>query len=506
MSELGSALSSLHPLWALPLPCILAGLLLHYRYRLLALALLLGVLYAGAAILRFPEFSPSDLGQMQQEVLWVRGTLQAASQEDGFHRLHLLEVEVAHPEKSWTLPEAVVWIPERPNVRPNFYRTRRLQLDGRLHSWSREAYRLHLRYQKAYFRDADEPLSAFTRLRLSRLAQLRARAAYYLNDTALAVFLPLTIAQHTGDREIRTLFRDTGMAHLLAISGLHMGLILGLLLLGVRFLGRFSVRMLEHPWYRPGTRLLALFGLWGYLTLLGFPVPALRAVTMLTIWILPGVLGLRTPLSYALSMTACGFLLVRPVEVYSLSFQLSFLAVAGILWGLPLQPRSWQSESWLKRGGQYVGASLWVTANVLLFTWPPMVAAFGRLALETFWLNLILIPLLGVIVLPASLLTLLVAALHLREPPEGLWERGAFWVTEQVLVSWVDLLKQLHEWGGALHWEVAAPRAGSGGWLLYYASLFVLGMGLRVIRRVYITRRRSRSPGVKTHLLAAKRA
>jgi predicted membrane metal-binding protein len=205
-------------------------------------------------------------------------------------------------------------------------------------------------------------------------------------------------------------------------------------------------------------------------------------------------------------MTACGFLLVRPVEVYSLSFQLSFLAVAGILWGLPLQPRSWQSESWLKRGGQYVGASLWVTANVLLFTWPPMVAAFGRLALETFWLNLILIPLLGVIVLPASLLTLLVAALHLREPPEGLWERGAFWVTEQVLVSWVDLLKQLHEWGGALHWEVAAPRAGSGGWLLYYASLFVLGMGLRVIRRVYITRRRSRSPGVKTHLLAAKRA
>ena len=88
------------------------------------------------------------------------------------------------------------------------------------------------------------------------------------------------------------------MAHLLAISGLHIGLIYGIILGLVRWLGRLSNRFygISH--------LISLTGIWLYLLLIGMPTPAFRAVCMLSLLVAGRLLGqVHHPL-YALFATA----------------------------------------------------------------------------------------------------------------------------------------------------------------------------------------------------------
>jgi Na+/melibiose symporter-like transporter len=74
-----------------------------------------------------------------------------------------------------------------------------------------------------------------------------------------------------------------------------------------------------------------------------------------------------------------------------------------------------------------------ITSIIMLGTWPLVASTFGRISLETFWLNLIMVQLLGLFVLPFYLLTLVVSALSLGNPPFGILENGVFSLTELVV-------------------------------------------------------------------------
>ena len=129
-------------------------------------------------------------------------------------------------------------------------------------------------------------------------------------------------------------FRGAGLAHLLAISGMHVGIVLGLAMLASRaLLGR-----------RRGLYLVAPFLLvWAYVLLAGAPPSAVRAALMASAFLLALAAGRLPTAVNALGLAAFVMLLVEPRTLWDRSFQLSFSAMAGVLFiGLPV--RAWAAE------------------------------------------------------------------------------------------------------------------------------------------------------------------
>ena len=91
--------------------------------------------------------------------------------------------------------------------------------------------------------------------------------------------------------------------------------------------------------------------------------------------------------------------------------------------------------------------SIVITTAVMLGNWPVVASIFRRISLETFWLNLIMVMLVGLFVLPCYLLTLVLSALSLANPPFGILENDVFKLTELVVEGWFEVLQNLHRWG-----------------------------------------------------------
>lgn len=156
---------------------------------------------------------------------------------------------------------------------------------------------------------------------------LRARQAVgKLLDEALgqdsALFKALLIGQRSQlEEETAQAFRDAGIAHVLAVSGLHVGILAGVLLIMLK-------------WLRIGawTRLviIALF-LLVYARLLGFAAPVLRAAILGLIMLTGQALHRRSDPLTSLALAFIIILAFRPLDIYQTGFQLSFLAVLGII-------------------------------------------------------------------------------------------------------------------------------------------------------------------------------
>ena len=142
----------------------------------------------------------------------------------------------------------------------------------------------------------------------------------------------LSIALLTGDRSYLDTgtvanFRSAGMAHLLAISGLHVGLIGGLAMATSVFV--FGRR-------RGIYLLLPLVIVFGYAALAGFAPPVTRAAIMFGVFILGRVLGRGPQTLAALALAAMLMVALEPAILASLSFQLSFAAMLGISFASPV--------------------------------------------------------------------------------------------------------------------------------------------------------------------------
>jgi competence protein ComEC len=106
------------------------------------------------------------------------------------------------------------------------------------------------------------------------------------------------------------------MAHILAISDLHIGLIYGILLGLLQGLGRLSIRFMEHPRFYAFFQLISLSGVWLYLLLIGIPTAESRAVFMLSLLVVGRLLGqVHQPL-YALFSTVFFFIFLNPAVIY----------------------------------------------------------------------------------------------------------------------------------------------------------------------------------------------
>ncbi len=233
--------------------------------------------------------------------------------------------------------------------------------------------------------------------------------------------------------------RDSNLAHLLAISGLHMGLLAGF----VFALARLIVAAVPYVALRvPGHKVAALAALLaasGYLALSGRSIATERAFVMVAVMLLAVMTDRRALSLRSVAVAALIVLMLRPEALLGPGFQMSFAAttalVAVFTWmrDVPV----WRAPGWLR---PVIG--LVVSSAVAGAATAPVAAAhFNVLAHFGLPANLMSVPLMGMVVIPAAVAALLLAPLGLEEL--GLMVMG--WALDWIL--------------GVAHWAAGLPDA-----------------------------------------------
>ena len=124
------------------------------------------------------------------------------------------------------------------------------------------------------------------------------------------------------DSEVRSLFSDTGAMHVLAVSGLHVGIVMVILM---------TIMSWFSKWIKRNTAIiLVTCMLWGYALITGFSPSVLRSVFMFSILILSQLSGRQNVPLNTLFLSAFVLLLIEPNFLFDPGFQLSYLAMIGI--------------------------------------------------------------------------------------------------------------------------------------------------------------------------------
>ncbi|MDA3786182.1 MAG: ComEC/Rec2 family competence protein, partial [Deltaproteobacteria bacterium] len=208
------------------------------------------------------------------------------------------------------------------------------------------------------------------------------------------------------------LFRSLGIVPLLAISGLHMALLAGAIMALSFWLLQRSETILLHGSARKISACAAIIPLFLYCLIAGFQTPALRALIM-TLIFFSALLSDRPwhgPTN--VSLAALLILLISPMAITTVSFQLSFAAVIGIILILPLlRPFFTDSAHQNPKSKiiRYLSGSIAVSLAASLATLPLLLYHFNRFALSSSLATLITEPFLCIWALgwglPASLLS-----------------------------------------------------------------------------------------------------
>lgn len=250
--------------------------------------------------------------------------------------------------------------------------------------------------------------------------------------------------------ELSERLRRTGTAHLLAISGLHIGMVAGLAGLVAGWLaaplGLVSAGLDRR-------RIGVLFGLLaaaGYAGLAGFTLPTQRALLMLGVLALALLLRRAVPPGHALGLALLAVLLFDPLAPLSVGFWLSFAAVAVLIYAFAWRP---------SRPGQWLGGLLRAQAVLLVGLLPLNIGLFGQLVPGALLANLAAIPLVGIVVLPALLLDLATMLLGLPASPLASVADLGLGVLLDMLAR-VDALPASH-----------LSMSGGGGWAILLAAL-----------------------------------
>ncbi len=250
---------------------------------------------------------------------------------------------------------------------------------------------------------------------------------------------------------------DTGTNHLMAISGLHVGLVAGLIFWLVR---RAWSLVPALPLWFPAPRAAAVFALLAatlYAALAGFSIPTQRALIMLAIG-LGGILFLRRPRpAPTLAVALLIVLLLYPLAVLDAGFWLSFAAVGVLLYAVAGRGRA--TGNWLKDWGRVQWA-------LLLGLLPLTALLFQRAAPIAPLANLIAVPWVGFGVVPLALLG---TAFLVIWQPAGAFLLGLAALILQGLWPVLDFLAAL-PWGhvrlGMASWAALVFALVGAAWLL----------------------------------------
>ena len=216
--------------------------------------------------------------------------------------------------------------------------------------------------------------------------------------------------RHDISRDLREAFNRTGIGHVLAISGLHIGIVAtGAFLLFSWILSYFKP-LLWRAWTRKGAGILSVFPVLSYGLLAGLSPSTQRAVIMVTVFLLTFLIEREHDPMNTLAVAAMLILIISPPSLFSISFQLSFVAVYFIIYGLnriyKIQPadKNVAQTGWRHRILKKLLVLFWVTIFATVGTLPLVMFYFNRVSLVGLFANLAIVPIVGFLVVPLGLI------------------------------------------------------------------------------------------------------
>ena len=234
-------------------------------------------------------------------------------------------------------------------------------------------------------------------------------AAAGLEGNELATVGALTLGYKEDlDPELKHQFQASGAAHVLAVSGLHTGIIYGILLWLLTLGGRFKPRY-ENRFGRCVISLIIIGFMWFYAWLTGMTPSVVRAVLMVSL-VEVGRMFYRRALSLnTIAAAAVLILLARPLDIWSVSFQLSFAATASIvvfaraMEGV-LHRKEWNSH-WKGRALSWIIGTIVISIAAQIGTLPITMYTFGQMSPYFLLANLIVLPVASFLV-PCGLISI----------------------------------------------------------------------------------------------------
>lgn len=222
-----------------------------------------------------------------------------------------------------------------------------------------------------------------------------------LSDDRYAVVAAMALGDRSAlTKELKETYSKTGASHVLALSGLHLGIIYALL----------SMLVVGRRWQMI-TQVATVLSIWAFVFLTGMSASVVRSAIMLTVYVLLA-LGHRQKMSVnTLAFTAIVMLLVTPKALFDVGFQMSFMAVFSILLFVPLFYRPFSAEYLMThRAVSWLWGMVAVSVAAQIGVAPLIAYYFGRFSCYFLLTNFIVIPA-ATLILYLALGTLLIPSL-----------------------------------------------------------------------------------------------
>lgn len=278
-----------------------------------------------------------------------------------------------------------------------------------------------------------------------------------VDGSVYAVVAAMTLGDKSQlTNELRKTYAITGASHILALSGLHLGIIYTLL----------SLLLSRRRWWIV-SQVVIIVCIWLYVFLVGMTVSVVRSAVIITVYALLS-LGHRDKMSVnTLAFAAIVMLLFNPLSLFDVGFQLSFLAVLAILLFYPLFEGVWPQPFLMDhRVFKWLWTMLSVSCAAQIGVAPLIVYYFGRFSCFFLLTNLLVVPA-ATLILYLSLVVLLIPSLA------------------YLLIYMVDILNHL------LTWVATLPGVSIEG---LHPTLLQVSMVYVIIMAVYLLLRRAASP------------
>lgn len=238
-------------------------------------------------------------------------------------------------------------------------------VDSSYHMWRDKIYRLKLKLKIVYDSILEEKQSGIL-------------SAMILGDDSSL------------DAEINDLYRQNGISHIIAISGLHVSL-LGLTL--YQLLRRIRIPLL------PST-LASIFLLYAYGILTGFSVSTNRSIVMLVVYLISLLVGRTYDLLSGTALSALLILIQNPLELYNVGFLLSFGAIISVGTIFPVLKKIISLQNGILH-------SFLMSVSIQLVTTPILLYYFYEIPTYSVFINLLIIPLSSIVILLAVIAVIL---------------------------------------------------------------------------------------------------
>ncbi len=226
-----------------------------------------------------------------------------------------------------------------------------------------------------------------------------------LEGDQLNVLMALVLGEGQGlTDELRDSFSRTGLSHVLAVSGLHVGMVAFAAFFLFNWIMLRSYRLALALDVRKWAAVMTFIPVLLYAFLSGFQISAQRALIMVSVFLFSILMDRSRDMWSSLALAGIVILAVEPLALFSISFQLSFGAVIGILWLGPFIIGFFNRRS-LPRVLLYPIGIVSATVSATISLLPVTSFYFNQISMVSIPANLIVVPILGLLVLPMGLLS-----------------------------------------------------------------------------------------------------